>query len=215
MHSTNIDSLVKNVYEIDEIDYNKYASIKMVIIKGRYNGMRCRMGLIHIICGDGKGKTTAAMGLSIRAAGRDHRVLIARFMKDNNSGELEVLKNIENITMIPITKTFGFTWNMTQEKKEEAIAYYGDMFEVACDMATKGSYHLLILDEIMSATNYGFVDKDKLLEFLVNKPDQLEVVMTGRDPDERLCDIADYISEVKKVKHPFEKGIPARIGIEY
>lgn len=173
------------------------------------------LGLIHIICGDGKGKTTAAIGLSVRAAGRNHKVLIARFLKSNDSGELNTLEKIEQITVLPVTKFFGFTWQMNEEQKLEAKEYYNDTLKEAISLASKGEYDLLILDEILSVYNYDFVEHSVLIDFLKNKPKELEVVMTGRNPQEELCELADYISEVKKVKHPYEQGVPARIGIEY
>lgn len=171
--------------------------------------------LIHIICGDGKGKTTAAIGLSVRAAGRNQKVLIARFLKSNDSGELITLEKIEQITVLPVTKFFGFTWQMNEEQIQEAKEYYNDTLKQAIFLAAEEEYDLLILDEILSVYNYGFIEHAILLDFLANKPKKLEVVMTGRDPKEELCDLADYISEVKKIKHPFEQGVPARIGVEY
>lgn len=173
------------------------------------------MRLIHIICGDGKGKTTAAIGLSVRAAGRDQKVGIARFLKSNDSGELNTLEKIEQIHVIPVTKYFGFTWQMTEEQKEQAKQYYNELLQEAIDHAVRGEYDLLILDEILSVYNYQMIEQERLLQFLKEKPETLEVVLTGRDPKPELCELADYISEVKKIKHPFEKGVPARIGIEY
>lgn len=177
--------------------------------------MKNGTGLIHIICGDGKGKTTAAIGLSVRAAGRNQKVLIARFLKSNDSGELITLEKIEQITVIPVTKYFGFTWQMNDEQKVEAKEYYNDTLKQAIQVASEEEYDLLVLDEILSVYNYGFVEHEVLLHFLANKPKNLEVVMTGRDPKEEVCAFADYISEVKKVKHPYEQGVPARIGIEF
>lgn len=172
-------------------------------------------GLIHIICGDGKGKTTAAVGLCIRAAGRNQKVLIARFLKNEDSGELNILKQIEPITLIHASKFFGFTWEMSVECKKEATEYYTMIFHTIVEKAVKDEYDLLVLDEIMAAVNYGFVDGNHVMQFLQNKPKKLEVVLTGRNPSKELCEIADYISEIKKVKHPFESGISARVGIEY
>lgn len=177
--------------------------------------MENKNGLIHIICGDGKGKTTAAIGLSIRAAGRDQKVLIARFLKSEDSGEVNILKKIDGIKVLPVEKFFGFTWKMNEEQKQEAAKYYNSLLETALNMASQEKYDLLVLDEMISVYNYGFVEHEVILNFLTAKPEGLEVVMTGRNPAEELCALADYISEVKKVKHPYEKGVPARIGIEY
>ena len=128
-----------------------------------------KKGLIHIYCGDGKGKTTAAMGLAIRAAGREKKVFITQFLKSGKSGEI----------------------------------------------IKKNEYDLLILDEIIATINNGFIELEEVVNFLKNKPDTLEVVMTGRDPKEELIEIANYVTEMKCIKHPFREGIPSRIGIEF
>lgn len=172
-------------------------------------------GLIHIYCGDGKGKTTAAAGLAVRAAGRGKKVVIARFLKTDDSGEVSVLKQIPGITVIPCTKTFGFYFRMTEEQKEEAAVYYSGLLEQAWQMAKEQEAGLLVLDEIMAACNYRLVDETRLLELLESKPDRLEVVLTGRNPSQALFDRADYVSEIVKRKHPFDQGIVAREGIEY
>ncbi len=170
-------------------------------------------GLIHIYCGDGKGKTTAALGLAVRAAGRGKRVLISRFLKTEDSGEVEVLRSIPGITVVPCRKTFGFLFRMTPEQKREAAVYFQQQLEQAAEAA--GDYDLLILDEIMASVNGGVVREESLLQFLKNKPEHLEVVLTGRGPSEQLMETADYISEIRAVRHPYEKGIAAREGIEY
>ena len=168
------------------------------------------MGLVHIYCGDGKGKTSAAVGLAVRAAGCGKRVVIARFLKTDNSGEVEILKKIPEVTLIPCRKTFGFVRSMDEETKRECAAYH------------KLAEHadLVVFDEIMAAVNYGMVPERDVLEFLENRPgrdqtDGLEIVLTGRDPSEKLTAAADYVSEICKRKHPFDRGIMARRGVEY
>lgn len=172
-------------------------------------------GLIHIYCGDGKGKTTAATGLAVRAAGRGHRVMIARFLKTEDSGEVEVLRSIPLITVLLCEKTFGFYFQMTEEQKTEAAKHYRALLERAWTEALEGGCEMVILDEIMAACNYRLVNESCLLELLDTKPECLEVVMTGRNPSKELRERADYISEICKVKHPFDRGVPAREGIEY
>jgi len=172
-------------------------------------------GLIHIYCGDGKGKTTAAIGLAVRAAGAGKKVLIARFLKNDRSAELVSLKKIPGITVLPIEKEFGFIRKEDNPVRQEAARYYGTYFETAVRMAQQEGFDLLVLDEINAAVKLRIVEKDRLTEFLEKKPKSLEVVLTGRDPAPEICSMADYISEIKKIRHPFDEGIYARPGIEY
>ncbi len=174
-----------------------------------------RQGLVHIYCGDGKGKTSAAVGLAVRAAGRGMKVLVVRFLKTENSGEVEVLRSIPGITVTPCDRTFGFVFRMNEEQKAEAARYYQKRFETAVEEAVTGNYDLLILDEILASCNYGMVQEESVLEFLHTKPAGLEVVLTGRDPSEKMVEQADYVSEIHMVKHPYQKGISARKGIEF
>lgn len=171
-------------------------------------------GLIHIYCGDGKGKTTAALGLALRAAGRGLRVLIVRFMKNDSSGEVAALKSVPGIRLVPCTKSFGFSWNMTDEQKMEAASYYSALFGKCWEDACR-DFDLVVFDEMMSVVGGGFVPEETLMEALEKKPEGLEVVMTGRNPSTRLLEAADYVTEMRAVKHPYSKGVEARIGIEY
>lgn len=172
-------------------------------------------GCVHIYCGDGKGKTTAATGLAVRAAGRGKRVLIIRFLKTDDSGEVFILKQIPGIEVIPCEKSFGFTFRMTPEIKKEASSWYQKQLEIVCSRAVKEQFDLVVMDEIMAACSTGLVKEDTLAEFLKNRPQWMEVVLTGRNPSAQLLALADYVSEIRPVKHPFEKGIGAREGIEY
>lgn len=172
-------------------------------------------GCVHIYHGDGKGKTSAALGLAIRAAGRGHKVLLARFLKNEDSGELPVLRAIPGITVMPCEQSFGFIFRMTAEEKQEAAAFYHHHFLTAVKRAQADDYEVLILDEIMAACSYEMIRETEILTFLGEKPAGLEVVMTGRNPSADLIRAADYVTEMKLIKHPFEKGIPAREGIEY
>lgn len=172
-------------------------------------------GLIHLYCGDGKGKTTAALGLALRAAGTGRRVLMARFMKNDRSGEVKSLGELKNVTLLPCTREFGFSWSMTEEQKMEAAAYYSGLFETACRQAEAEAFDLLILDEIVAACNQRFVNEKGLIRFLREKPEGLEVVLTGRNPSEALVDYGDYVTEMVMRKHPYKQGIGAREGIEY
>lgn len=173
------------------------------------------MGFVHIYCGDGKGKTSAALGLAVRAAGRGQQILLVRFLKNEDSGEVPVLRQISGITVTPCDREFGFVFQMNEKDKAEAAKYFQRRFEQACQKAAEEEYDVLILDEILAACNYGMVREDDVAEFLKNRTEKLEVVLTGREPSARLLGLADYISEICMRKHPFETGIAAREGIEY
>lgn len=172
-------------------------------------------GCVHIYCGDGKGKTSSAVGLAVRASGRGKKVLIVRFLKTEDSGEVEVLRKFPGITVTPCDRTFGFVFRMNEEQKREAGAYFQSRFETAVKTAVEDGVDLLVLDEILASCNYGMVREDDVAEFLRNRPAEMEVVLTGRDPSDRLIALADYVSEIKMVKHPYTQGIGAREGIEY
>lgn len=182
---------------------------------GSGRSLNKQQGLVHIYCGNGKGKTSAAVGLAVRAAGRGMKILVVRFLKTENSGEVEVLRSIPGITVTPCDRTFGFVFCMTQEQKKEAALYYQNRFDMAVQEVSFGQYDLLILDEILASCNYGMVNEQSVRQFLQNRPEKLEVVLTGRDPSEKLLELADYVSEICMRKHPYEKGIPARKGIEF
>lgn len=170
-------------------------------------------GLIHIYCGDGKGKTTAAIGLAVRAAGSGRRVLLLQFFKDGKSSEFNALQAVQGIEVIPQTRRFGFSWTLSDSEKAEAAAYYSELLEDA--FARAQGCGLLVLDEAMSACSNQMIDENRLLELLRQRPQELEVVMTGRDPSPALLEAADYVTEMCKRKHPFEMGVPARKGIEF
>jgi cob(I)alamin adenosyltransferase len=173
------------------------------------------LGLIHIYCGDGKGKTTAAMGLGIRACGRNKKVLLTQFLKDNDTGELISIEKLgDNFQVLkgePVKKFFKF---MTPEEFSKTKSEHEERFRKVTKKAIDEGFDLLIMDEIIASTNLEFVPIDEVVEFLENKPKGLEVVLTGRGPNEKLVELADYVSEIKAVKHPYEKGINSRIGIE-
>ena len=172
-------------------------------------------GLIHIYCGDGKGKTTAAMGLAIRAAGREKKVFITQFLKSGKSGELVSLEKLkEYITFLPGRPVNKFVWNMNDEEKMEAKREHTARFKEIKDIIKNEDYDLLILDEIIATINNGFIELNEVIDFLKNKPETLEVVMTGRDPKEELIELANYVTEMQCMKHPFKEGIPSRVGIE-
>ena len=171
-------------------------------------------GMIHLYFGDGKGKTTAAVGLSVRAAGAGKRVLFAQFLKDGSSSELNVLRALQNVEVACCTQNFGFFKAMDGQTKAAARLAYTALLEETLQKSADG-VALLVLDEAVAACNHGLIEEARLLDFLHHKPEDLEVVLTGRDPSQRLLDAADYVTEMRKCKHPFERGIAARRGVEF
>ncbi len=172
-------------------------------------------GLVHIYCGDGKGKTTAAAGLCVRAAGSGKKVLFVQFFKDGTSSENISLRALANVETMHEPRYFGRVSNMGKEEFEECKRAYSALFERALRRAREGDIDLLVLDEAVSSCNHGVISEGALLRFLKSRPAGLEVVLTGREPSAALVEVADYVTEMKKIKHPFDAGIFARRGIEF
>ncbi len=172
------------------------------------------MGLTHIYCGDGKGKTTAAMGLALRAAGCGAKVVIVQFLKDGDSSELNALRTLPNVTVISGKEVRGFSFTFTEEEKARVREGNNSRLREGIELCTSGKCDMLILDEAMGALFTQLLDRKMLVGFLKNRPKHIEIVMTGRNPDAELLELADYVSKIEKVKHPYDKGIPARAGVE-
>ena len=170
--------------------------------------------MIHIYCGEGKGKTTAAVGLCVRAAGAGKRVLFVQFFKNGASSEVRVLQKIDNVRVLFEPKYFGRVSNMTPAEREESRRAYTHLFERCASLVRAGEADVVVLDEIVSACNHGVVEEEKVLAFL-DEAQNAEVILTGRGPDERLLRRADYVTEMVKRKHPYDLGISARKGIEF
>lgn len=170
-------------------------------------------GRIHVYYGYGKGKTTAAVGQVIRAAGHGLRVLVFQFLKDNSSNERKILESLPTVTCLPGRDKVKFFEQMNGEEKSE-IRHYNNK---ALDEIVKfcSPFDILLLDEALCAVQLGLLSEDKLLSFLEHKPRGLEVILTGHEMSERIAEAADYITEMKKIKHPYDVGKTAREGIEY
>ena len=164
--------------------------------------------MIQVYVGDGKGKTTASIGLSIRAAGHGFTVLFMQFLKDDSSGEVSVLRSIPGIEVIHCPVNYGFTFQMTEDQKKETAKEYDKML----DKAIGTDAFLIVLDEAIHALNAGMISREKL-ERLLDK--NSEIVLTGRNAPEWLINRADYVSDIQKIKHPYDKGVQARVGIEF
>lgn len=169
-------------------------------------------GLIHLYCGDGKGKTTAAVGLAVRAAGAGKQVVFTQFFKDGSSSEVESIKLL-GIRTVHAQTVKGFYRAMNEQQRQQARQDYTALFRQVTDAAKDAD--LLILDEIVSACNRGVVPEELVADYLQNKPSALEVVLTGREPSPALMELADYITEMRKLRHPYDRGVAARKGVEY
>ncbi|MDO5344997.1 MAG: cob(I)yrinic acid a,c-diamide adenosyltransferase [Lachnospiraceae bacterium] len=180
----------------------------------REKKVRKGTGLVHIYCGNGKGKTTTGMGLCIRAAGFGYRVLIYQFMKDNSTSERKVLEKMENITLLEGLVQEKFSFQLTPEEKQERLEFYNNQFRKVTRKAAEEDYDVLFLDETVYTIRAGLLDEALVIDFLRNKPEKLEVILTGQDPSQALMEQADYVSEIRKIKHPFDWKQPARDGIE-
>lgn len=173
-----------------------------------------KKGLLHVYCGDGKGKTTCAIGLAVRCAGAGGKVLLFQFLKRDTSSERKSLEKMNSIVLMPGYEKMKFTFKMTETEKQDAITFYKRKMQEIQQKVEEEEYDLLILDEAIGAVNAGMLEENELCTFLENRPNGLEVVLTGRDPSNRILDLADYISNIQKIRHPFDKGIPARRMIE-
>lgn len=169
--------------------------------------------MIHLYHGDGKGKTTAACGLSVRAAGAGMKVLFAQFFKSGKSSEISVLSNVPGITVATPGVYHGRYKNMSDEEKAETGDCYGAFFSDIAESSR--DYDVIVLDEAVSAYRYGLIDPTALTRFLTEEKDRREIVLTGRDPAPELKELSDYVTEMKKEKHPFDTGVRARKGIEF
>ena len=172
------------------------------------------IGLIHIYCGDGKGKTTAAMGLAARCAGHGKGVVIAQFLKDGTSGECKTLARLDNVTILAANPCGKFSFHLQSDERVSTADAIERTFRAACDYAVRTGARLLVLDEVCTAVAYDFLPEENVIGFLDSKPEGLEVVLTGRNPTPDLMDRADYISEIMNRRHPYQKGVAAREDIE-
>jgi cob(I)alamin adenosyltransferase len=170
-------------------------------------------GLVQVFTGNGKGKTTAALGTIVRAAGHGFKIFIVSFMKgDYAYGEYKTLSSLPNIEI----SQFGFRKltdpaNITPEEKEQARL----AMAAARDAVLSGKYDLVVLDEVNVALGYNLIDTEEVIDLINEKLPEVELILTGRYVDNRIIEMADLVTEMIKVKHPFDKGIKARKGIEY
>jgi cob(I)alamin adenosyltransferase len=173
-----------------------------------------RKGLVQVFTGDGKGKTTAALGTVLRAAGHGFKILVIFFIKgESQQGEFKMLPTLPGVE---IAKFGMHKWirdvkNVSPEERAEAKA----ALEAAHEAITSGKYDIVVLDEINMAVYFKLITADDVIHLIKDKPAHTELILTGRRADSRIIEAADLVTEMKSIKHPYEKGIKAREGIEY
>ncbi|MEM3875096.1 MAG: cob(I)yrinic acid a,c-diamide adenosyltransferase [Candidatus Bathyarchaeia archaeon] len=170
-------------------------------------------GLVQVYTGDGKGKTSAAFGLALRAVGRGLKVYIIQFIKGGfDYGELYVVDRLPNLTL----KAFGRGKFVTQQPpSKEDVRLAEEAFQLAEKVIRSGEYDLVILDEINVALNLELISLEKVLELIKGKPKHVELVLTGRYAPKEIIDVADLVTEMREVKHPYKRGCQAREGIDF
>jgi len=193
-----------------------------------------KLGLVQVYTGEGKGKTSASLGLSLRALGQGFSTYIIQFMKSGDTGELfSVKKYIPNVKIAQFgkdaiadkqSKMFEFDGTGDTTGTDGRFIFLPDAaereparraLEHASNVIKSGKYNLVVLDEINCALDKNLIDAKSVLKMLDEKPENVEVILTGRNAPQLIMDRADYVSEIKQVKHPWEQGIGARRGIEY
>ena len=167
-------------------------------------------GMLQVYTGDGKGKTTAAIGLAIRAIGAGLNVFMGQFVKSMKYSEIKALENIENITV----KQYGLDCFIKNEPNEEDIKAARKGLEDIKGVLKSGEYDLVILDEANIAVYFGLFSVEELIEAIKERNDEVEVIVTGRKAKDKVIELADLVTEMKEIKHYYHKGIEARDGIE-
>lgn len=170
-------------------------------------------GLFAVYTGNGKGKTTAAFGLMFRALGYGHKVSVIQFIKGSRRcGEHKLADTFPDLLDFHITGQ-GFTWKSENPEQDTALAR--DAWQLAKEIIQSGIPQLVILDELTYLIRYSMVAEEEILEVILNRPDHMHVVITGRYASERLIDAADLVTEMVAVKHPYQSGVPAQKGFDF
>ena len=175
-----------------------------------------RKGLIIIHTGPGKGKTTAALGMALRAVGQGLRVLMVQFIKGSwHYGELDAARMLgeERFKILPMGR--GFVKVGAAKPDPEDVRLVEEAWQFAREKILSGEYDLVILDEINYAISYKMLSPEKVVDMLQKKPEMVHVILTGRDAHPAIVELADLVTEMREIKHPYEKGIVAQRGIEY
>jgi len=173
-------------------------------------------GLVIVYTGNGKGKTTAALGMALRAIGYDHKVCMLQFIKGSwHYGEMDSSKKLEpNFELIAVGK--GFVGILDDNSpREEHEKYAAEAVRICREKIFSGKYNVVILDEVNYAINLGLIDVQEIIKIIKEKPSNLDLVLTGRDVKDEIVELADLVTEMKEIKHPFKSGIKAKKGIDF
>jgi len=169
-------------------------------------------GLVEVYTGDGKGKTTAALGIAFRALGHGYKVYMIQFMKSGSSGECIQAAKTKNFKI----KSFGRASFVNKDNPDPSdIECAKEALNFAKEIVIEGKYDIVILDEINVALDFKLIDIANVINLIKNKPDHVELIFTGRHAPKEIIDVADLVSEIKEIKHPLSKGVSSRKGIEY
>lgn len=171
--------------------------------------------MIHLYCGDGKGKTSAAFGLALRAAGQGRPVVIAQFLKGGESGERQALAGHPKVCLIPSPRHVKFVFDMEEAERQAEAERQQALFQAAWRAVPEEGPCLLVLDELCAAISTRMLPLEMALARLERCRPEVEVVITGREPPCELMERADYVTEMRKLRHPYDRGIAARRGIEW
>jgi cob(I)alamin adenosyltransferase len=175
--------------------------------------MQLEKGFIQVYTGNGKGKTTAALGLALRAAGREMKVCMIQFLKGGGQYG-EHLAAAKLTPYLTIVQTGSSNWCRKGNPTTEDVHEARKALDLAKKSLTQGCYDLVILDEVNNAIHYNLVSVDEVLKLMELKPDRVELVLTGRYADERIIAAADLVTEMREIKHYYKAGVTARVGIE-
>jgi cob(I)alamin adenosyltransferase len=173
-------------------------------------------GLVIVYTGNGKGKTTAALGMALRAIGYNHKICLIQFIKGSwPYGEMESAKRLEpELELIIAGK--GFVGIIDDKSpREEHVKIAKEAIQISKKKIQSGNYNIVILDEVNYAINLGLIDVNDVLELIKSKPDNLNLVLTGNHTKNEIIELADLVTEMKEIKHPFKSGIKAKKGIDF
>jgi len=174
-----------------------------------------KKGYLQIYTGDGKGKTTASLGLIIRAAGAGLNVIFSQFVKSMNTSELNIINNIDNITVLRYASSKKFAWDMNNEEKEQLKNEMQLQLKDTIKISKEKQCDVVVLDELLGALHGEYISKQDVLHLVENRPDNCEYIITGRQSPNWLIEKADLVSSVEPIKHYMDAGVNARKGIEF